>query len=254
MGLLDSFIIAMGLNILMFIPAFIFKTDKLTDLSYGVSFALVAVIVFFQNSFDTSKLLLLVMILLWSIRIGGFLFIRIRKMKRDKRFDGIRESFIKFLGFWLLQGFTVWIVLFPSILFFSEQNVSITTLSVVGLVMWFSGLVIETIADKQKYEFLKNSDNKGRWIDGGLWHYSRHPNYFGEITHWLGVYLFVVSSLSGVLPIIALIGPIYLAWLIIFVSGIPKLERYADDRWGDDPNYVKYKKRTSNLIPLPTKK
>ena len=251
--LVTSFGVAVGLNLVMFIPAYFFKTDKLTDLSYGISFALVALIAFFMNDFNPFKSLLLVMVLLWSVRIGSFLFVRIRKMKQDKRFDGIRESFFKFLGFWLIQGFTVWVVLLPSTLFFSKETVVFTVLSVVGLLVWLAGFAIETVADLQKYRFANDPQNKDRWIDTGLWHYSRHPNYFGEITHWLGIYLFTVSSLTGSFVAVGFLSPLYIALLIIFFSGIPKLEAYADSKWGDSPDYQVYKKDTSILIPLPKK-
>lgn len=237
----------------MFIPAYLFKTDKLTDLSYSISFAVVAIITLLLHPITPLKIVLLAMIVLWSLRIGGYLFIRIRNIKKDKRFDGIRENFFKFLGFWTLQGFTVWVVLIPSILFFSVEERNFNTLTAIGGILWFAGLLIETISDYQKYTFINDSNNKDTWIDSGLWKYSRHPNYFGEILHWLGIYIFTTSDLSGWLLLLGFVSPVYIATLIIFVSGIPKLEQYADNRWGNNPRYIEYKKRTSILLLLPQK-
>ena len=249
MEYLIAFAIALGLNILMFIPAFIFKTDKLTDLSYAISFAVVAFVLFLNSAKEIGHILLLSLVVLWAIRLGGYLFIRIRKIDRDKRFDGMREDFFKFLRFWLLQGATVFVVLLAAVPFFSATSVDPTTLSYIGLIIFIAGLVIEAVADIQKYTFINDNKNEGKWIDEGLWHYSRHPNYFGEITLWFGVYLYTLSHLSGIDILIGFISPLYIALLIIFVSGIPLLEKAADKRWGENPEYQKYKKTTSSLIP-----
>lgn len=248
-----SFALALGINLLMFVPAYFFKTDKLTDISYGLSFIIVAMLLFWGSAQDLGHILLLLMIALWSARISLYLFIRIRKMKRDKRFDGMRENFFSFLKFWILQGVTVWVVLLSATAYFSVSGSTLTTFSYVGLFVWAVGLLIETIADYQKYTFINNEENKGKWIESGLWKYSRHPNYFGEITHWFGIFLFVVPVLSGASVGVAFLSPLYIAILIIFVSGIPKLEKGADKRWGDNPDYQTYKKQTSILIPLPRK-
>ena len=248
MELLTAAIIAIGLNLLLFIPAFIFKTDKLTDLSYALSFFIVGLVLFGMSAQLPAQLILLLMIFLWSLRLGTYLFIRIRKIKRDKRFDGMRESFPRFLRFWLLQGISVFLILIPSAYFFSAEGVTFTTLSVAGLVVWALGLLVEAVADYQKYTFINNEAHKGKWIDSGLWKYSQHPNYFGEITLWLGVYLFTLPALSGASVFIAFISPLYIATIILFVSGIPLLDKGALKLWGDNPAYLEYRKRTSKLI------
>ena len=249
-----AFALAMGINIAMFIPAFIFKTDKLTDLSYAISFAVVALVLFLESAREYGHVLLLSMIFLWAIRLGGYLFIRIRKMDRDKRFDGMRESFPRFLRFWLLQGLTVFVVLLAAIPYFSATDVVMTTLTEVGLIIFIFGLSIETIADIEKYRFINNENNKGKWIDEGLWRFSRHPNYFGEILVWFGVFMFAASSISTTDVFIGALSPLFISMLIIFVSGIPLLEKAADKRWGEDPEYQKYKKSTSVLFLLPKRR
>jgi steroid 5-alpha reductase family enzyme len=230
----------------MFIPAYFFKTDKLTDLSYAISFIVLILISFFSNSFTISKLILLAMVIFWSLRLGIFLFIRIRKMKKDSRFDDMRDKLFRFLGFWILQGVSVFIILIPS-LFFLDLNK--TRACYLGLGIWFIGLIIEATADIQKYKFKLDKKNKDKFIDIGIWKYSRHPNYFGEILCWVGVYVFVFLSFSISEKLIALIGPLFITTLLLFVSGIPLLEKYADKKWGKDKEYQEYKKNTNILIP-----
>ena len=250
-NLLYYFLLSIGLNLVMFVPAYIYKTDKLTDISYAITFLLITIIAFSLSAQTLNKTILAIMIALWSIRLGAFLFIRIRKMKKDKRFDGMRESFTKFIKFWLLQGLTVWIVLIPSVLFFATDRNEVI---MIGAVIWLAGIIIETIADAQKYKFKQNTKNKDKFIQEGLWKYSRHPNYFGEILCWIGIYIYVFLSLTTTQKIIGLISPLFIIMLLLFVSGIPLLEKYADDKWGRRKDYKEYKRKTSLLIPLPPKK
>jgi steroid 5-alpha reductase family enzyme len=188
------------------------------------------------------------LVLLWALRLGTFLFIRIRKLKKDARFDGMREKFFVFLRFWLLQGITVFIILVPSILLWHQTVTKIGWLAIVGVVVFGLGLLLEATADIQKYQFYthKKSDT---WIDNGVWRISRHPNYLGEIMVWLGVYLFVVISLSTNQKLLALIGPIYITALLLFVSGIPLLEKSANKKWGAIKAYQTYKNKVPVLVP-----
>ena len=117
------------------------------------------------------------------------------------------------------------------------------------IIVFVAGLLIETFADLQKYRFINNPENKGQWIDSGLWSISRHPNYLGEIMVWVGLYLFAAPSLVGNTIWVGLIGPGFIAYMIIFVSGIPILEKGADKMWGDNPRYQEYKNRAGMLLP-----
>lgn len=249
MELFIPFIIAVGANFLMFVPAFIWKTDKLTDISYAITFIVLALFGLLAGPVTFQKVILCTMIFIWGLRLGLYLLVRIWKTGRDKRFDDKRDFFWKFLGFWLLQGLTVWVVMIPSILFLSLEDTLVTWVTFLGLGIWVAGLILESVADAQKYRFINNPENKGRWIQSGVWSFSRHPNYLGEIMVWIGVYLFVASSLSVWGKLIALAGPLFISLLIIFVSGIPLLEKYADDRWGDSQEYQAYKKRVGVLFP-----
>ena len=239
------------MNLIMFVPAFILKTDRLTDISYGLSFVILITLAWFIEPYSFQNTILALMVIIWGLRLGIFLFIRIGKMKRDKRFDGRRESFTKFLSFWLLQGLTTGIVLIPALLFMGKEHQS--TLSI-GVVIWITGFVIEAIADMQKFRFRQQAANRSRFIDRGLWKYSRHPNYFGEILIWLGIYLYVFQSFSNTEKLLALIGPLFITILLLFVSGIPTVEKRAEEKFGDDPAYLEYKRRTSILIPWFRKK
>lgn len=252
--LLQTLIFLVGFNILMFIPAFIWKTDKLTDISYAVSFAGAILFLFFKGNQSLGETILLIMILTWAIRLGSYLFIRIRKMKRDKRFDGMREKFWSFLKFWLLQGVSVWVIMISSILYFKNVPSDFSTLAIIGIIIFLFGLIIETISDLQKYSFINNEENKGKWIDIGLWRYSRHPNYFGEILVWIGIFVFTLPVLSGINILYSAISPLYIFSIIMFATGIPLLEKRANQKWGDIPEYVDYVKKTSLLILLPRRK
>jgi steroid 5-alpha reductase family enzyme len=251
--IINSLIFAIVVQILFFIPAFIFKTDKVTDLSYGLTFIILAAFGLLATEYSPLKIGLFLFIALWALRLVGYLFVRILHMKTDKRFDGIRDNVYKFGAFWLFQGILVWIILLPSSFFFA-QNPSITIFTYVGIVIWTVGFLLETIADHQKYRFKRKTQNKLRWIESGLWKYSRHPNYFGEILCWVGIYVYVVSALPANLALWALLSPLAITITLLFGSGIPTLEKAADAKWGRNPKYLDYKKRTSILIPWFIKK
>lgn len=249
MEFLIALLISLVINLTLFIPAFVYKTDKLTDLSYSISFVILSVIMFILSEGTIFHVILLSIIILWALRLGIYLTIRIRKISRDKRFDGIRDNFFRFIKFWILQAIAVWIILLPSIVTFSIESPILNTIAYMGLIFWILGLIMETIADYQKYTFINSEDNNGLWIESGLWKYSRHPNYLGEMLVWIGVYIFTFSSLTGIMSLIMLVSPLFIILLLIFGSGIPMLEKSANKRWGDNPNYVNYKKRVGVLLP-----
>lgn len=165
----------------------------------------------------------------------------------------MRNNFLRFFLFWTLQGVSVWLLMLP-ILALSGSSTRITIVTILGFFTWLSGLFIEATADYQKLKFSQNQKNQAGWIDTGLWHYSRHPNYFGEILVWTGFYLFVFSSLTTAGRFISLASPLYITVLLLFVSGVPILEKSADKKWGNDKRYIKYRQSTSLLILLPKRK
>lgn len=235
----------------MFIPAYLFRTDKLTDISYALTFVFVALFGYINSPMNFPYVVLLVMVCLWATRLGGYLLIRVNKLGKDNRFDGMRENFWKFLQFWLLQGVTVFVVMIPSSIYFTSTNLTTNSIfSYLGAAIWLFGLVIEGLTDYQKYKFINNPANKDKWIDSGVWKYSRHPNYFGEILVWVGVYLYVFPAFGITEAVIGLVSPGFIFFLLVFVSGIPILEKSADKRWGSNPDYLNYKKNTPVLVPF----
>ena len=245
--------VALGINLLMFGVAYKFQTDKLTDISYALTFIVLVLWAFYTHDHNTVKATGAAMVCVWAARLGSFLLYRIRKTGTDHRFDDIRGNFKKFLQFWVLQGVSVWVILIPMLLLLTQTQTLFSIVSLLGLLVWAFGLVVEATADIQKFRFTSNPANKGKWIDQGIWKLSRHPNYFGEICVWVGTYLFAVSSLHTGQVIVAIVSPLFITSLLLFVSGIPKLEKSADQRWGKDKAYQEYKRRTSLLILSPKK-
>lgn len=240
---------ALLINILMFIPAYLKQTDKLTDISYGASFAIVGAFAFLRSEMNLAHTILFVAVLAWSARLGAFLLYRVRKVGKDSRFDEMRKHFFKFLRFWVLQGLSVFVILLSSIIAWDSTSFSISLIGVAGLVLFGAGLLTEATADIQKFRFNSKLSNKGQWIDEGLWRKSRHPNYLGEMSVWSGLYIFALSSMTGWELALGAISPLYIILLLSFGSGIPILEKGADERWGQNKEYQKYKSEVPVLIP-----
>lgn len=244
--------ISLVINIIIFFIAFLLRSDKFTDITYALTFIILVLIALFQNNIDSYKILLITLVILWAVRLGGFLFIRINYFKRDKRFDGRRDKFFSFLSFFLLQGLAVWVILIPTLLFIFIENIVINVFFYIGLIIWIKGFVIESFADYQKFKFIKNKENKTKFISSGFWKYSRHPNYYGEILCWSGIFIMTGSTLykEGLLTLlIGFISPLFIYLLLRYVSGIPLLEKSSEARYKGNPEYKKYKKETNMLIP-----
>jgi steroid 5-alpha reductase family enzyme len=254
-NLLFYFIVIFGIQLCCFAFAMTLHTDKLTDISYGMTFVvLVLFFLFTRRPVTWPKAAAAVMIAVWGLRLAIYLFIRIIRIGRDTRFDDKRDSFKNFGFFWLLQAVSVWIILLPvTFLFGSTGAGRSTVVPAAGIVVWVLGFAIESAADQQKFRFKSNSENSGRWIRHGLWKYSRHPNYFGEILCWWGVFLLALPYFRGI-AWAGILGPVHITVLLLFVSGIPLLEKQSDDKYGDKDGYGEYKRKTSILVPLPPKK
>jgi len=249
--LLFFLIISVLFNIILFLIAYKLQSDKLTDISYALTFLIIAITAYVFNYKTIYSTVILSIIILWSIRIGGFLLYRVIKTGKDSRFDSMRSNFIKFGRFWLLQGISVWLLMISVILAIYNNSNQFGLFSFIGLAVFITGLSIETVADFQKLKFHNDIANKGIWINSGLWKYSRHPNYFGEIIIWFGLYIFAVQSFNIYTALMALVSPLSISLLLIFISGIPLLEKSADKKWGSDKKYLEYKRKTSVLFLLP---
>jgi steroid 5-alpha reductase family enzyme len=241
------------LNLIGFYFAYKNQSDKLTDGSYSLSFIVVAITALIiaknRNFYFITSLL---MVCVWASRIGFFLVRRVIRNKKDGRFDGIRNKPRKFLQFWLGQAVTAWLLMLP-VLFETKHSHQFDVLAFVGLGVWVMGLSIESLSDYQKGRFKADNANKNKWIDSGIWHYSRHPNYFGEIIIWIGVYIFCFSALSNLQRYIGLVSPAAIIILLLFVSGVPALEKSAERKWGSNPKYREYRDKTNLIIPFYTK-
>lgn len=254
LGSVPVFALAVALAFLIqwlaFIPAYIFQTEKFYDLTGSFTYLTVTLIaVIFSAGADARAFLLAALVIIWALRLGTFLFRRIRKAGKDDRFDDIKPSFIRFLNAWTIQA--LWVTFTAS-----AALIGITTatrkdldlFALIGFLVWSLGFSIEVIADAQKSRFNADPANKGKFIRTGLWSRSRYPNYFGEILLWIGVLIITLPVLHG-WQWVALISPLFVAFLLTRVSGVPLLEKKADAKWGGQAEYEEYKRNTPVLVP-----
>ena len=238
---------------LAYIPAFIFKTEKFYDLTG--SFTYIAAILYAlystnnSQNLDQGSLIIGTAIILWAIRLGSFLFMRIHKDKKDGRFDSIKTSFSQFFMTWTLQGMWVFICSSAALVAIANPTgVVVNSVFIIGLGLFLLGFAVEVIADNQKSAFRSIPENKDSFINEGLWARSRHPNYFGEITLWTGITVMGISTFDG-MNYLALFSPIFSYLLLNYVSGVRMLEYRGHKKWGHLDSYKKYKKETPKLIP-----
>lgn len=245
-----SVLLAFLIQWLAFIPAYLLQTEKFFDLTGSITYiSVITIAVLFSAGADVRSILLAALVIIWAIRLGSFLFGRIKKARKDDRFDDIKPSFIRFLNVWTIQGLWVTFTMSAALVAITTTNrKALDLFAIVGFLIWVLGFAIEVIADSQKSRFNANPNNKGMFIQTGLWSRSRHPNYFGEIILWVGVAVIAIPVLKG-WQWVALISPVFVTLLLTRVSGVPLLEKKADKKWGGQEDYESYKKRTPVLIP-----
>lgn len=250
------FALAVGLAFLIqwlaFIPAYVLKTELFYDLTGSFTYISVTLItVLLSPITDGRSLLLLALVAIWAGRLGTFLFRRVLKSGKDARFDELKVSFVRFLNTWTLQGLWVSFTLAAALAAITATvRKPLGAFALVGFLVWAAGLAIEAVADDQKRRFRSVLENKGKFIHTGLWAWSRHPNYFGEIVLWIGVAIIALPVLRG-WRWVTLISPVFVTLLLTRISGIPILEKRADEKWGGQEDYEAYKERTPVLIPRP---
>ncbi len=244
--------LAFAINWLAFIPAALKRTEHYYDLIGGITYVTVTVVaVLLSSKLDLRATLVAAMIMVWSLRLATFLFLRISKSGRDSRFDDIKNRPLRFFMAWTIQG--LWVLLTAAAalaIITGGVRMPLGAVGTAGIIIWAIGMLIEIVADRQKSRFKDNSDNDGKFINVGLWAWSRHPNYFGEIVLWTGMAIVALPVLHG-WQWATLISPVFVAFLLIKVSGIPLLEERADKRWSGQDDYEEYKRRTPVLIPKP---
>ncbi len=245
-------LLAFAVNWLVFIPSALAETERYYDLTGGITYITVtAVAVLLSGELDVRASLVAAMVMIWSLRLATFLFLRISRDGKDSRFDNIKNRPLRFFMAWTLQG--LWVLLTAAAalaVITGGVREPLGAVGIAGIFIWSIGILIEIIADRQKSKFKDDPSNEGKFINVGLWAWSRHPNYFGEIVLWTGVAIVAVPVLQG-WQWATLISPLFVTFLLTRVSGIPLLEEKADKRWGGQDNYEEYKRRTPVLIPKP---
>ncbi|MBK6430568.1 DUF1295 domain-containing protein [Candidatus Amarolinea dominans] len=248
------FALSVGLAFLIqwlaFIPAYLLQTEKFFDLTGSITYiSVISIAITFSAGADARSLLLSALVVIWAIRLGSFLFGRIKKAGKDDRFDELKPSFIRFLNVWTIQGLWVTFTMAAALVAITTTTrKELDVFAIVGFLIWIFGFAIEVMADSQKSRFSANPENKGKFIQTGLWSRSRHPNYLGEIILWIGIAVIAFPVLQG-WQWVALISPVFVTLLLTRVSGVPLLENKADKKWGGQEDYESYKKRTPVLIP-----
>lgn len=271
-----TFLITVGYQLFFFAIAFSLKFDKLTDFAGGTNFVVLAIITLsFSGTHNARQIVDSLFIMFWGARLSGFLLFRIIKTGKDDRFDDKRDDFFKFLFFWVFQMFWVWTVSLPVTLLNSPNIMQYnqpsfgTGRDIAGVILWSVGFVMESYSDVQKYLFRSNPANKGKTCDVGLFSWSRHPNYFGEIIMQFAIFMIAISPAAyGYIPTgsgaynalyASILGPFFLTILLMFVSGLtlqerPGAKKKFEGDGPDGPGWTQYKRwteRTSILIPFP---
>lgn len=242
--------IILGYKTFVFVLSIFLKRNDIADVSWGLSFILIVIVTLvYTSGLNLSLILVSTLVGIWGLRLSLRVATRNAAKKEDFRYKKIRESgnffFIRsFLQVYLLQGLLAIIVGFPIVhLGVNGAGKELDHLSYLGLVVWLVGFFFETVADYQLDKFTSKTENKGKILKNGLWKYSRHPNYFGEITMWWGIFLISLSIQPGIYSIIS---PLTITFLITKVSGIPMLE----EKYNGNKSYEDYRTKTSVLIPF----
>lgn len=248
----NAIILIFIIHWISFVPANIYKTEKFFDLTGSLTYISVVCYVLYSKSvsFDSilGEIIISASIIIWAVRLGSFLFLRIKKAGEDKRFREFKKSWSRWFLTWTTSGMWVTICSLCALTAISSNSViEIGLLFYLGLSLFITGLIIEIIADHQKTKFRSIPTNKEKFISTGLWSKSRHPNYVGEITLWFGISIMSFSNLNG-LELITLISPIFTYWLLVYVSGVNILEKNGKKKWGHLESYKKYIKKTPRLF------
>ena len=249
----NAVLLAYVIHWIAYIPAYLFQTEKFYDLTGSVTYLSVVWFVFLSTyqsiSLNFGNLILVLLISIWTIRLGLFLFMRIHKAGEDKRFRTIKTSASQFFMTFTISG--LWVTLCSMcalVAISSPEGLVMNALTYVGIILFIIGFGIEIVADNQKTAFRSIEANKDSFITSGLWSKSRHPNYFGEVLLWFAIAVISFSSLEG-LQLITLISPVFTYILLVYISGVRMLEDMNDKKWADDEQYKSYKKNTPMLFP-----
>ena len=251
--ILKSWCLIFGVQLVVFLPSFVFKTDHYFDITGGITFILMLMlltnsIISNDSSFFDPKLIPLFLISLWAVRLSSFLFLRVKRVGKDVRFDEIKTKFFRFMLAWIIQGFWVFMCLLPVITMVGSNKSTNLKFIAIGVLLWLVGWLVEVFSDIQKTRFNSNLKFKGDFINTGLWSISRHPNYFGEFVLWTGITLIAFPTFSG-FQYLACLTPVFVYLLLNKISGVNLLEEIANKRWRDNKSYQEYKRKTPIFSP-----
>ena len=243
-------IVAVLLQIIFFIPSFLLKTEKYYDLVGSLTYIATVSLAYFSVENKTMiDSIIYFYVMVWALRLGIYLFRRVRNDGKDVRFEQAKRHFLWFLQYWMGQALWVSLTACTAIIaILSPEEDTLPVLAMVGMALWLSGFTIESLSDYQKRAFRKENNPNEAFIHTGLWARSRHPNYFGEITLWTGIAVIALNTLSGI-EYITLISPVFVYILLTRMSGVNLLERIADERYGHLEEYQRYKRNTPVLVP-----
>ena len=250
----EAVLIAFIIQWTAFIPAYVFQTEKFYDLTGTLTYLTVTWYALYMSSekftnLNVASIAIVLLISLWAIRLGSFLFSRIHKDGEDKRFRTIKPSATQFFMTWTLQGLWVSLCSMCALTAISsESGVVVNAFYYLGVGLFIYGFITEVKADNEKSKFRSVPENRDKFITTGLWAKSRHPNYFGEIVLWAAIAVISLPSLSG-LQYITLISPIFTYVLLVHVSGVRMLEARGQKKWGHLEEYKAYQKSTPMLFP-----
>ena len=243
-------IFAVLLQIIFFIPSFLLKTEKYYDLVGSLTYIATVSLAYFSVENKTMiDSIIYFYVMVWALRLGIYLFRRVRNDGKDVRFEQAKRHFLWFLQYWMGQALWVSLTASPAIIgILSPEDDLLPLLAMIGMALWLSGFTIESVSDYQKRVFRKENNSSKTFIHTGLWARSRHPNYFGEIMLWTGIAVIALNTLTGI-EYITLVSPIFVYILLTRMSGINKLEQIADKRYGHLEEYQRYKRNTPVLVP-----
>jgi len=254
--MIENFLIILAFNWLV-VTLLWFSTLKIRradfiDIYWGPSFFFSALLIFFlNNNFTLASYIILILVGIWGMRLGLYLFFRNIKKDEDKRYIKIRDSIgnigLYFITY-MIQVILIGLVSLPiQILIIQNEAIDLNFISLIGVIVTFTGIIIESIADLQMSKFKAIPNNKGKLMDKGLWQFSRHPNYFGDSLFWWGIFIFSYSYTSNLLIVIS---PIIMTYFLMRVSGVTLLERQL--RYKKE-GYEEYINNTSSFILMPKK-
>ncbi len=239
---------------IFFLVAQFIRNNSIVDMGWGAGFILVALVCLFsQGAYVERNLLMTLLVLIWGGRLSYHIVRRNWGKPEDFRYAKWREEWGRwlvpraFLQVFMLQGVLMLIIAYPIILVNASPRPGLTVLDFLGLAVWIIGFYFEAVGDKQLAQFKQDPANKGHVIKTGLWKYTRHPNYFGEATMWWGIFLL---GLSVPLGWSGLISPLTITGMLLFVSGVPMLEK----KYKDNPEFQAYARVTNKFFPWFPKK